>query len=171
MASTANYNLTLYKTNDTETKHLTFRTTLMGDHEGSNMSIIDRVLKEHADEIDVLKDSPAVITVPATQVIDGYYEANNVEGISEYITDMIIVLSVDSRNLGASTLQINSLGSKNILKHDMDEGTLTTIEPFDLSYTTLLKYNGESWVVVGDCLANLIGDINSLLDEINGEVV
>ena len=171
MASTANYNLTLYGTNDTETKHLTFRTTLAGDYEGSNMSIIDRVLKEHADEIDVLKDSPAVITVPATQVIENYYEANNIEGISEYITDMIIVLSIDSRNLGASTLQINSLGSKNILKYDTAEGTLTTIEQFDLPYTTLLKYNGESWVVVGDCWATpftkITEDLGNIQDRIS----
>jgi len=83
------------------------------------------------------------------------YTATYVPSITEYEDGLKIIVRFTNANTGASTLNINSLGAKLIVK-----GTSTALVGGDIptGTTLLLAYDGTNFVIVGSQLVNQFFD-------------
>lgn len=168
MSTTPNYNLTVYPADDITTKFYNYRTATSGDTASSNFMIIDTALKGLQDGIDALESKPGLVQVVGTGT--NSYTAT----VSDftYITGQSIILSVSTANTGASTLDINSLGVRPLMKYNT-AGTMVQLDAGDLRANNLYLFTNRNnnWILVGVSGANNInvsgnsGDILTVSDD------
>lgn len=168
MSTTPNYNLTVYAADDLTTKFYNYRTATSGDTSTSNFMIIDSTMKQLADSITDLENTPGLIQVSATGTNN--YTATVTD--FTYIAGQSIVLSVNTTNTGASTLNINSLGVRPLMKYNLG-GSLVQLDAGDLRGNMLYLFANISnnWVLVGFANAgemNIAGNEGDILI-VNGD--
>lgn len=149
-STTPNLSLTLYdSTTDQSVSFATFRAVWGGPALTSNFYKIDTAYGVQAAQIATLTANRGAITVAASYISANYYEANGVTAITSYVTNMNIILSVDTTSSGTVTLNINSLGTKSVSKVD-STGTIINLTGSDLveGRQYLFTYNGTQWLWV-----------------------
>lgn len=156
--TTPNLALTLYDASgDQAVTFATFRAVWGGTATTSNFYKIDTawgLLDARIDSLELLRGA---IDVSAGYVSANYYEANSITAITSYITNMTIILSLDTTSSGTVTLNINALGTKTLVKINA-AGATTNLTNADLQigYNYLFQYNGSQWVWVGATTADQI---------------
>lgn len=149
-STTPNLSLTLYdSTTDQSVSFATFRAVWGGPALTSNFYKIDTAYGVQASQIASLTANRGAITVAASYISANYYEASGVTAITSYVTNMNIILSVDTTSSGTVTLNINALGTKSVSKVD-STGTVINLTGSDLvkGRQYLFTYNGTQWIWV-----------------------
>lgn len=145
--STPNLALVLYNsTTDSAEYFSNFRAVIAGTSLTSNFYKIDTAYGNMQTEIDTIQ-AGAYFTL-ASFISANYYEAT-VTGITSYTTGMKIILSLDTASAGTVTLNINSLGTKSVMKID-STGTPVNISAGELMVGKyyFFAYDGTRWVWV-----------------------
>ena len=132
MPSTSpHYGLYLFDpTTDTGSTFLTFRTDIAGTSGSTNMMLIDTALYSLQTQITNIGTINGIIFVDATHTDANDYSAT-VGSISAYTNNMFISLRLDISVVGTATLNINSLGAKNLVKRN-SSGSLVNLASGDL---------------------------------------
>jgi hypothetical protein len=144
--------LVLYNsTTDASATFLDFRLVQSGPDPSSNMMKIDTALSGLNTRVLAVEAQKIPIAVNATYISPGYYEASGVSGITAYVTDMQIMLSLSATTSTSTTLNINSLGVKSLMKYN-STGTLVTVgqNSMVINRRYLFKYDGTQWVMIGN---------------------
>lgn len=148
--STPNLGLICYNsTTDATATFLTWRTDVDGVST-SNMTKIDSAYGTQAAQIAALQAIPQVIVIPATFSSSNFYVATGISSFPlSYLTNQLIVLYLDTTSSGTVTLNINSLGTKSVMKVN-SSGTVVNLTSSDLSKNRpyLFRYDGTEWVWV-----------------------
>jgi hypothetical protein len=158
-SQTSVYQLTLYSpSGDQSETFINFRDDLAGDV-SSNMTKIEDALVNHDNQIEELYNTRGLIRVIANYVSANYFEATTTE-ITEYDLDMGIILSLSQTNTGTVTLNINSLGTKSLMKYN-PSGILTNLTAGDLrvGQQYIFAFNGTVFVWVS---ASSMDQINAI---------
>lgn len=145
MATTPNLGLTTFTTADgATTKFVDFRAAVAG--ETSNMTLIDTAYGNIQSSIGNLRSAAAYMVNASTSTANNYI--GSVTGMTSYYTGMLISLKVDVNNTSAVTLNINSLGVKNLKKIN-SSGTTIDLSSGDLIANKyyLFAYNGTNFVL------------------------
>jgi hypothetical protein len=127
----------------------TFRAVWGGTATSSNFYKIDTAIAALDGRIDTLEGLKPPVRVPAGFVSSNFYQATSIADITAYTTGMTILLSVDTTSNGTVTLDINSLGTKSVMKID-STGTAINLTGSDLvkNRQYLFMYDGTRWVWV-----------------------
>jgi hypothetical protein len=147
--TTPNLGLTLYNsTTDQSTTFATYRAVWGGTATTSNFYKIDTWAGSINVAIDELLTLRGAITVNAIYVSENYYEATVAE-IEDYESGMSIILSVSATTDGTTTLNINSLGTKSLMKVN-SSGTPINLTGSDLviGRKYLFQYDGTRFLWV-----------------------
>ncbi|MDD4308405.1 MAG: hypothetical protein PHU53_06325 [Thermoplasmata archaeon] len=140
------YDLTLYNnTTDNVALYAAYRAAQAGVS-NSNMQKIDTALAGLQGQITL---SPMGISyISSVSTGTNAYTSTSVTTITTYTEGLGIVLNVDVANTGASTLDINSLGFKNLYK--VSNGTISPLAANDLVPNALyyFVYNGTDWILI-----------------------
>ena len=164
--NTINLNLVTYNsTTDSQNKFLTFRGNLNGV-DNSNMTKIDSWAGTVNTKLTELENQKPTILINATWISMGYYEATSSE-IDEYKLDMLLTLRLDKDNDGTTTIKINSLPVKSLMKYGAD-GSLVNLEVGDLRihHEYSFRYDGTSFVWQGGTSAdqmNIVGNTGEIV--------
>lgn len=95
-----------------------------------------------------LQNDSSLTTAKATSTDNSNYTAT-VEGMTEYKTNMVMVIYLGSTNTGAVTVNVNSLGAKNLMKIG-SAGTAVALEAEDMKANVgyLFQYDGTQFVLL-----------------------
>lgn len=130
--TTPNITLTLYDSStDQSVTFADFRAVLAGTASTSNFYRIDTAVGTHTTQIAALQLTKGAVGVSATYSAPNTYVAT-VASIASYYTGLGIVLSVDTTTDGTTTLNINSLGAKSLMKVN-SSGTPINLTGSDLT--------------------------------------
>jgi hypothetical protein len=166
--NTTNLGLVTYNsTTDASALFLTFRTDQAGVSATSNMGKIDMFAGIVTGSLATLVANKPVIPVSATYVSANYYEAT-VASITAYTTNIVIALDLDTTSDGTITLNINALGTKSLVKIDVD-GNVSNFTNSELRKNKkyLFVYDGSQWVWIAGTSGDQIsisGSTNNLLN-------
>ena len=156
--STPNLGLICYNsTTDASFTFLAWRTDVDGVI-SSNMTKIDTAYGTQASQIAALQAVPQVIVIPATFSSANYYVATGISSFPlTYITNQLIVVYLDTTSNGTVTLNINSLGTKSLMKLNT-AGTPVNLTSSDLSKNRpyLFRYDGTEWLWVNSTAGDSI---------------
>ena len=149
---------------DAEEKRVVTLNNHFSSNPDSNVMKYDTILAQHKQSILNLENKkpiPTVNAVFASMVSNVDYFTATVTDITELSNEMIILLSLSQNNLGAVTIDINSLGSKFVKK--IVNGLSTNLEANDLRANIgyLFRYNGVEFDFVGDTVG-LLSRLDSL---------
>lgn len=164
--NTTNLGLATYNaTTDSQSKFLTFRNDTNGVN-NSNMTKIDIWAGTVNNNIEDLKNQKPTILINATWISMGYYEASSSE-IESYKLDMLLTLRLDKDSDGTTTIKINELPVKSLMKYGAD-GTLSNLEVGDLRihHEYSFRYDGTSFVWQGGTSAdqmNIVGNSGEIV--------
>ncbi len=151
MSTTTPYlGLTLYDSSgDQSVTFATFRAVWGGTATTSNFYKIDTFASTTNTRLTTLEGFQPPITVSALFISSNFYQATGVSSITAYNTGMTIILSVDTTSSGTVTLDINSLGTKSVMKVD-STGTAINLTGSDLvkGRKYLFQYDGTRWLWV-----------------------
>lgn len=115
--STPNLGLVLYNSTTDQAEYFSnFRAVIAGVSSTSNFYKIDTAYGNQTSQIASLQLTRGAIYVPATFVSANYYEASGISEITSYTNNMTIILELDTSSSGTVTLNINSLGTKSVVK-------------------------------------------------------
>lgn len=146
-----NLSLILYDQNspDNSTTFLAYRLQQAGTSTSSNMYLIDTEVGSLRTKITSLQNTRGAIYVPANYVSPNYYQALSVSNITSYITNMMIILTLNQTSNGTVTLDINNLGIKTLQKINQ-AGSAVNISGSELNVgrNYLFQYNGTAWIWV-----------------------
>jgi hypothetical protein len=145
--NTTNLGLITYNsTTDASALFLTYRTDQAGISATSNMGKIDSWAGIVNGSLVTLNANKPVIPVSATYISANYYEAT-VATIAAYAINMVIALDLDTSSNGTVTLNINGLGTKSLIKIDVD-GNVANFTNSELRKNKeyLFLYDGSQWV-------------------------
>lgn len=155
--TTPNLSLVLYNgTTDQAEYFSTFRAVIAGTSLTSNFYKIDTAYGVQDARIDALESAKGAVLVPAVFISTNYYEATVTE-ITSYTTGSLIILQLDTASAGTVTLNINSLGTKSVMKID-STGTPVNISGGELQVDRyyLFMYDGTRYVWVNSTSADQI---------------
>ena len=167
-STTPNLALTLYdSTTDQAVPFATFRAVWGGPATTSNFYKIDTGYGTLSTQIANLQLTKGAIRVSASYVSANYYEATGISSITAYTTNMTIALSVDTTSNGTVTLNINSLGTKSVMKVN-SSGVATNLTGTDLTKGRLylFMYDGTRWLWVSANTAdqiNIVGTVGNVV--------
>lgn len=151
MSTTTPYlGLTLYDaTTDQVVTFATFRAVWGGTAVTSNFYKIDTSASSFNTRISALETNRGAIPVPALFISSNFYQATGISSITAYNTGMTILLSLDTTSDGTVTLDINSLGTKSVMKLN-SSGTPVNLTGSDLldSHLYMFMYDGTRWLWV-----------------------
>lgn len=151
MTTTTPYlGLTLYDSSgDQSATFATFRAVLAGTATTSNFYKIDTAMSGFNTRITSLENNAGAISVPMTYISANYYEASGISGITAYNTGATIIVNLDTTSAGTVTLNINSLGTKSLMKID-SSGSPVNIAGTELKKNVryLFVYDGTRWLWV-----------------------
>jgi hypothetical protein len=148
--TTPNLSLVLYNsTTDGAEYFSNFRAVVAGVAPTSNFYRIDTAYGTHTTQINSLLTTRGAILTPAVYVIAHYFEANSITEITSYITNMMIILKLDTTSSGSVTLNINALGTKDVKKIN-SSGAIVDIVGGELiaGKYYLFVYDGTRWIWV-----------------------
>lgn len=152
MSTTTPYlGLTLYDaTTDQVVTFATFRAVWGGTAVTSNFYKIDTSASSFNSRITSLESNRGAIPVPAAYISANFYTATGISGITAYNTGMTIILSLDTTSDGTVTLDINTLGTKSVMKVNRS-GTPINLTGADLldGRQYMFIYDGTRWLWVG----------------------
>lgn len=144
---TPTLSLTLYDSSgDQAVTFATFRAVWGGTATTSNFYRIDTWAGTVNSSISTLQNQRGAIPVSATYVSANYYEAT-VASISSYVTNMTVLIVLDTDSNGTVTLNINALGTKSLMKVD-STGAFVNISGAELQSGRyyLFIYDGTRFV-------------------------
>ena len=126
-----------------------FRAILAGPAVTSNLYKIDTASGTYASAIAALQLTKGAIYVAGTYSAPNTYLATGVSGITAYTTGLSIILSMNTTTNGTTTLNINSLGAKSLMKVD-STGAAINLTGSDLVIGRyyLFRYDGTRWLWV-----------------------
>ena len=117
---------------DTGSTFLSFRSDIAGPSGSSNFVILDAALHSHDTQITALQGVHGVIYVPLIYQSPNFYTASGITPITSYTDGMIIDVSLNQTSgSGGVTININSIGTKSLLKY-LTAGTTTNLAANDL---------------------------------------
>lgn len=156
---------TYNSTTDSQSKFATFRGDICGVN-NSNMTVIDAWAGTVNSKLIELENQKPTILINAIWINMGYYEATSSE-IDEYKLDMLLTLRLDKDNDGTTTIKINSLPVKSLMKYGAD-GNLVNLEVGDLRihHEYSFRYDGTSFVWQGGTSAdqmNIVGNTGEIV--------
>ncbi len=166
--TTPNLGLTLYNsTTDQVVTFATFRAVWGGPATSSNFYLIDTAWGDLDDRITSLESTRGAIPVLGEYVSANYFEATGISDITSYYTGLTIILSLDTTSNGTVTLNINSLGTKSVMKNS-STGTAINLTGSDLTEGRqyLFVYDGAEWLWVSANSAdqiNIVGTSQNLV--------
>lgn len=155
--NTTNLSLITYNsTTDGSSLFANYRADQAGVSPTSNMGKIDMFAGIVTASLISLSANKPIILVPSTYISTNYYEAT-VASITAYTTNMVIALTLDTTNVGTVTLNINSLGTKSLVKINVD-GTSSNFTDSELRKNKkyLFTYDGSQWVWIAGTSADQI---------------
>ena len=146
---TTHYGLTLYNnlSPDTDATFQKYRDDQSGIAVDSNMNIIDLALYAH--DVAIANKINGFVYVASNATGTNTYEKTSVTPITAYYVGLGILLSVDTNNTGASTLDINSLGVIQLKK--LSSGISINLNSGDLSTGILypfIYFPDNTWVLL-----------------------
>lgn len=136
-------------TTDKEVLFSEFRERIAGTADTSNMQKIDKLLSRDNDRINKLEDSVPILTAKATTDDTGNNFVANIDGFTEYKQDLIMAVYLSQNNVGLTTININNLGIKSLMKFN-SEGSVINLEENDLKKNVgyLFQYDGTQFVLL-----------------------
>ena len=139
-----NYNFVLVDSSDTDVTQISYVVGTSGSQETSNFMILDATLKKIEDAM----GASTRIYVDAVSADGTTYTATTAD-ISEYVDDMVVIVSLSRSNTGAVSLNINGFGAKYIKRYNAS-GSLVDMTNEDLKsgVNYLLRYNGEYFILL-----------------------
>jgi len=161
--NTPNLSLVLYDNGaDASLTFNAFRTDIAGSAVTSNFYKIDTAvgtnttnIGTHTSQISSLMNGKTAVLVSAIRSSPGVYAKTGLGEIVSYVTNMSIILKLDITSTGATTLNINSLGAKSVMKVNT-AGTHVDITGGELvaGKYYLFIYDGTRFVWVGATVAD-----------------
>lgn len=154
--STPNLSLLLYDNGaDTGLTFNAFRTSIAGTATTSNFYKIDTAVGTHISQIASLMNGKTAVLISAIRSSPGVYAKTGVTEVASYVSQMTIILKLDVTSTGATTLNINSLGAKSVMKINT-AGTAVDITGGELvaGKYYLFIYDGTRFVWVGATVAD-----------------
>lgn len=147
--TTTNLGLATYNVADGGERFLNFRIAIAGSQETSNMWLIDTAVGANTAAITELQNKSSLTLANAIYVLDNYYEAT-VFNFERYIANEAIVFSLDRTNIGAVTIKINQLATRQVVKYN-EQGNLVPLGSGDwkINKKYLVINEGDDWVWVG----------------------
>lgn len=174
MPSNTSYaQLYLYNnTTDKETLFSEFRERLAGTAETSNMQKIDALLSQDNTRITNLENSPSVLTAKATTSDAGNNFVVTIENFTEYKQDMIMVIYLSQNNVGLTTININNIGTKSLMKIGSN-GTATNLEANDLKKNVgyLFQYDGTQFVLLQEKTFETLDKTYLSFEEVGTDII
>lgn len=149
--TTPNLGLTLWdSTSDLTVPFATFRANLTGPAT-SNMTLIDTF---YGNLSNLVNNTKGAFYLSATGT--NTYSATSTY-ITSYFAGLAILLTVPNTNTSSATLEINALGSKNLMKVN-SSGVATVLLAGELviNRKNLFVYDGTQWIWVGAMTADQI---------------
>lgn len=146
---TTNYNLALYNsTTDQSETFLNYRLAMSGPDVSSNVMKLETALTAQDTRLDSLEQTRGAIYISASNAGGNAYISSS-SNISAYAENAIIIVKLDVTQTGTTTLDINSLGSRSLMKYNA-AGTVINLESNDLiaNREYLFRYDGTRWVWV-----------------------
>lgn len=163
--NTPNLSLVLYDNGvDAGLTFNAFRTDIAGSAVTSNFYKIDTAvgtnitnIGTHTSQIASLMNGKMAVLVSAIRSSPGVYAKTGLTEVVSYVTGMSIILKLDITSTGATTLNINSLGAKSVMKVNT-AGTHVDITGGELvaGKYYLFMYDGTRFVWVGATVADQI---------------
>lgn len=144
--STANLNLISYNsTTDASLTFLSFRTDIAGVT-NSNLTKLDSFAGRVNASLITLDSNKPIVFVYGTYSSPNYYVATT-SGLSSYVTGQIIDFSPSLTTNGTVTLNINSYGTKTMVKTD-DSGAYVNFSGGEMGVNKhyIFRYDGTQWV-------------------------
>lgn len=143
-----------------------FRAAIAGDVVTSNFYKIDTEIGNIQGDITALEAAKGAVPVSSTYSAPNTYVAT-VASITAYTTGMAIMLTVNTTTSGSTTLNINSLGAKSLMKVNAS-GTAINLTGSDLNKGGyyLFTYDGTRWLWVSANTAdqiNIVGTSGNLV--------
>jgi len=161
--NTPNLSLVLYDNGaDASLTFNAFRTDIAGSAVTSNFYKIDTAvgtnttnIGTHTSQIASLMNGKTAVLVSAIRSSPGVYAKTGLTEVVSYVTGMSIILKLDITSTGATTLNINSLGAKSVMKVNT-AGTHVDITGGELvaGKYYLFMYDGTRFVWVGATVAD-----------------
>lgn len=165
---TSNLSLTLYDASTDQTvTFATFRAVWGGPASTSNFYRIDTAYGVQAAQITSLQNTRGAIPVPALYASANYYTSTGITAITAYTPGMTIIVYVDTTTDGTVTLDINSLGTKSLMKVN-STGAAINLTGSDLvkGRYYLFAYDGTRWLWVSANSADqiqIVGTVGNLM--------
>ena len=161
---TSHYGLVLYNnlSPDIDANFQTYRNNLNGIST-SNMSIIDDALYAH--DVKFVNLTNGFVYLLANATGTNTYEKTSLASFDSYFTGECILLGVDINNSGASTLNINSLGTRPVRKLDTG-GSVVELVSGDLKTGILYPfayYSTDEWVLLSAVSSGSSGGTTDVL--------
>jgi hypothetical protein len=151
LASTTNLGLTTYDTaSGSAITFLSYRLSQGGNT--GNMLAIDNFAGETSASLIALK-SGIIFDINATQISTNYFEGTN-SAVTGYNTNLKINLKTNATNSGSASLNINSYGTKSLMKID-NSGTIINLINGDIlanKYNQFI-YNGTYFIVMNGTIS------------------
>ena len=146
MATTTNLGLTTYDTaSGSLTTFLTYRLAQAGNN--GNMGILDAFAGATSASI-VSAKGGSIFDIDATQISANYFEGTN-SNITGYNTNLKINLKTNATTTGSASLNINSYGTKSLMKIDTS-GCIINLVSGDITINKYNQfiYNGTYFIVM-----------------------
>lgn len=155
------YNLQTYN-NTTDLTSVLFSTYIeeqSGIVSTSNMNIIDGAMAYLQEQITLSVNGATYIS--ATAVSANTYAADGITSITAYTAGIGIALNINSANTGTCTLNINSLGARNLYKVNGAGVATTALIANDLIPNRIyfFIYNGTNWILIGNLTQSEFAEI------------
>ena len=156
-------------TTDKQQLFSAFRDNLAGTVSNTNMQIIDSQLSGFNDRIELLENVPAITTIHATGSGNNY--TATVDNYESYVTDSTMILYLPQDNVGLTTININNLGVKSLMKIN-DDGTAVNLDSGDLRQNVgyLFQYDGTQFIVLGEKYQEVITSETQPLNQFTGGI-
>jgi len=155
---TTNYSLVTYDATepDISDSFLNFRLAMAGPAAGSNMNLIDAAMDDLQEQMD---DTVTFFYASGTYAGGTAYTATVTGFPVGYAAGQCIILQVDTTSGGGRSLNINSLGAKD-LSRIVSTGVADNLGAGELvvGRLYLFRYDGTQWIIISDPpLLNLAG--------------
>ena len=130
-----------------------FRDNLAGTKTSSSLQIIDGYLSDFNTKILNLENSnSSLLTVQATADVGSSAYVATVDNFTEYKTNMVMIAYFNRANSGLTTININNLSAKSIVKINGISGNTTALVANDILQNVgyILQYDGTQFLMLGE---------------------
>lgn len=140
---------------------------MAGDEESSNMYKIDLAMKSLSDSIQSLQERGTVERISATYQDVGYFIATS-QTIIDYTQGMTIALSLDQTNNGPVSININEIGTVQIVYSDQQGQLQNVLQGMIVQNSIYLcVYNGTYWVMSSSGYSSTSNNVQGTINNKN----